>query len=269
MSMDFSDMDDNTTYYWTVNAWDGAANSTGFPSQVWSFTILLPPANIPVRITSVPPTTAWVGREYAYNITTVDEDGDHASFSLLAGPPGMSLNPTTGEIRWTPAPADIGHHSISIQVSDGRGSQANQTFTITVLEIPAPPPEKPRCAITSPANNSKASGRITVRGTAANGTLPITIVQVRLDGGQWQTATGLADWSFSLDLSKTRNGRHTIEARSFDGSLYSDTASIQVDVRNPEPATSIGEPPWLLIWLLIVIAAGVGIYLASRRRKGS
>jgi hypothetical protein len=180
----------------------------------------------------------------------------------------MSIDSTSGRLRWQTTLSDAGNHSVTVLVTDTAGATDNQTFTVSVLEPIIPPPEKPRCAITSPANISKVSGLAIVRGTAANGTLPITIVQVRLDDGQWQTATGLAGWSFTLDLSKTQNGRHTIEARSFDGSLYSDTASIQVDVRNPGPSATTGEPPWFLLILIIAIAAGIGIYLvAGSRRK--
>ena len=265
--IDLTDLRDNTTYYWTVSASDGKSNGTDIPAGTWTFTVKLPPVNIPVRFSSTPNTTAWVGREYTYNLTSTDEDGDIPTFSIVSAPKDMTLDSTTGKLRWSPSISDIGNHTITVQVSDGRGSIDSQTFTITVLEPPAPP-QKPTCAITSPANNSKISGPVLVRGTALNGTLPITLVQLRLDGGEWQTAVGLGNWSMTLDLSKAPAGPHRIEARAFDGSLYSDTASIQIDVKTPEPSTTIGEPPWLQVVVIIAIAAGVGIYLVSRRSKG-
>jgi hypothetical protein len=107
--------------------------------------------------------------------------------------------------------------------------------------------------------------RVLVNGTAVNGTLPVTIVQVRLDGGPWRTASGLGNWSMFLDLGNIASGKRTIEARAYDGSLYSDTASVQVDVRNREPGTTFQETPWVLVALLIVMLAAAGIYLARKK----
>jgi N-acetylneuraminic acid mutarotase len=273
LSLQVNGLADNTTYYWTAIPTDARSSLPPEPVPVWTFTVrlepvILPPINHPPVITSLPPFKVTAGNLYQYNITAIDEDFNILQYSLVNEPHNMSIDSTSGRLRWQTTLSDAGNHSVTVLVTDTAGATDNQAFTVSVLEPIIPPPEKPRCAITSPANISKVSGLAIVRGTAANGTLPITIVQVRLDDGQWQTATGLAGWSFTLDLSKTQNGRHTIEARSFDGSLYSDTASIQVDVRNPGPSATTGEPPWFLLILIIAIAAGIGIYLvAGSRRK--
>ena len=268
--LDQFDLSDNTTYFWTVDAADGTNNHTDIPVGIWTFTVRLlaspTPVNHPPRITSLPRTAVTAGDPYQYNVTAIDEDFTVLTYSLINGPQYMSIDNATGRLRWPTTLSDVGNHTVTIRVTDTGGASDNQTFAITVLAPPALP-QKPTCAITSPANGSKASGRILIRGTATNGTLPLTLIQLRLDGGQWRTAVGLGNWSITLDLSKSPNGHHVIEARSFDGSLYSDTASIQVDIRNPEPSTTTGEPPWLPVGLIIAIAAGVGIFLVSRKRK--
>ena len=34
----------------------------------------------------------------------------------------MTLDSSTGKLHWTPTILDIGHHTVTVQVADGRGS---------------------------------------------------------------------------------------------------------------------------------------------------
>lgn len=266
--LDLSNLIDNKTYYWTVDASDGKSAGTDIPTDIWSFTIRLPPANIPVRITSTPPQLAWVGQEYTYNITSTDEDGDIPFFTIVTGPSYVSLNSSSGTLRWTPSASDIGNHTVVIQVSDGRGSTDRQIFNITVLDIPVLPVLAPKCTITYPVNDSLLKGVIQVQGTALNGSLPLRLIQVRIDGSAWSNAIGLANWTFSLDTTKLTVGKHIIEARAFDGNLSSDPASVEFTVRNPEPNVTTGGSPWCLPSVAVATIAGISVFLLLRKKKG-
>jgi hypothetical protein len=265
--LELSNLSDNTTYYWSVSAFDGKPNGTSIPTDIWSFTVKLPPANIPVRFTSTPSTTAWVGTEYTYNLTSIDEDGDIPSYSLAFGPSGISLNSSSGKLRWTPTIPDIGNHTITVQVADGRGSTDRQTFTITVMDIPIPPKIHPKCAITYPANGTTVKGIIQVRGTASNGTLALSAVKIRLDGGEWSTAVGLDNWTITIETLELIKGHHRIEAKAFAANLSSETASVDFTVNNPEPAVSSGGNPWCLPAIMIAVIAAVafGIFLWKKK----
>jgi hypothetical protein len=265
--LDLTNLADNTTYYWTVSASDGKSNGTDVPTEVWSFTVRLPPANIPVRFTSTPDTTAWVGKEYTYNLTSIDEDGDLPSYALVSAPSSMTLDSSTGKLHWTPTTSDIGNHTITIRVSDGRGSTDNQTFTITVKEIPAPPVIPPKCAITYPANGTKVNGTINVLGTASNGSLPLSAIKIRLDNGTWSTAIGLGNWNFTLNTAKLAKGPHRIEAKAFAANLSSETASVDFTVSNPAPGTSVGDNQWCLPAVLVAIVVGICTLILVRKRK--
>jgi hypothetical protein len=264
--LDLSNLTDNTTYYWTVLASDGKSNSTDVPTEIWSFTIRLPPANIPVRFTSSPNTTAWVGKEYAYNLTSIDEDGDIPTYSIVSAPTTMILDIKNGKLRWTPTTADVGNHTITIRVSDGRGSFDNQTFTIEVKDFPSPPVIPPKCFITNPANGSKLKGAIQIEGTAENGSLPLSIVKIRIDNGSWFVAVGLEDWTFALDTAKLTKGGHRIEAKAFAANLSSETASVNFTVDNPSTSVSTGGNPWCLPAALIIIVTGIAFLVLFKRR---
>ena len=85
--------------------------------------------NTPPVIESDPVTTAKEGVAYTYEVEATDPNGDVLTYSLTAGPTGMTINSTTGVISWTPA-AD-GSFEVTVEVSDGSKSET-QSFTIIV-----------------------------------------------------------------------------------------------------------------------------------------
>ena len=99
-----------------------------------TFTIQVsPPASLPPVITSNPSTTATVGRLYSYNMDATDPDADDTvTFSLNGAPLGMTIDPNTGVISWTPAITQTGPQNVTAIASDGRGGIASQTFSINV-----------------------------------------------------------------------------------------------------------------------------------------
>ncbi|MCD6171770.1 MAG: hypothetical protein J7J36_05100, partial [Thermoplasmata archaeon] len=55
--------------------------------------------------------------------------------------------------------------------------------------------------------------------------------------------TGTTSWSYSIDTTTLSNGKHVIKARSYDGSLYSNVVSININVFNNHiPSCIITEP---------------------------
>jgi hypothetical protein len=105
----------------------------------------------------------------------------------------------------------------------------NQGITI-ILEQPENEP--PTVVITYPSNSETMSETVTVQGTAYDADGTIQSVQVRIDAGDWQTATGTTSWSYDWDTTQYSNDYYTISARSFDGQDYSEKESVQVTVNN-------------------------------------
>ncbi len=87
----------------------------------------------PPVFTSLPATLAEVGQAYPYVATAVDADGDLLTYTLIAGPVGMSLTANTGSISWTPTATQLGQHDVVLAVSDGRGGEARQAFSVLAL----------------------------------------------------------------------------------------------------------------------------------------
>jgi hypothetical protein len=94
--------------------------------------------NAPPRIVSSP--EEIVGeRSVTARLRAEDPDGDRSlRFALVEGPPGLDLDPVTGELRWSPRPDQAGAHRVTIAVADAGGAQSSQTIVLRVG--PSPPP---------------------------------------------------------------------------------------------------------------------------------
>jgi VCBS repeat-containing protein len=84
-------------------------------------------------IDSTPVTVATEDEAYSYTVAATDVDGDILAYSLVESPQGMSINPTTGVITWTPANGVV-EESVTVEVTDTQLT-ATQTFTITVTAV--------------------------------------------------------------------------------------------------------------------------------------
>jgi len=121
-------------------------------------------------------------------------------------------------------------------------------------------PAKPQCAITRPYDNATVSGKLRVTGTANMAADPIIKVQLRIDGGSLLIANGTDSWFFDLDTTMLPNGPHSIEAKSFDGSQYSDPASVTFIVKNNPPEPPDGhEWSYSIIAGIVIIIVAVGV----------
>ncbi|HRY14857.1 MAG TPA: PKD domain-containing protein, partial [Candidatus Competibacteraceae bacterium] len=96
-----------------------------------------PPTNRNPQITSSPVTTATVGQAYSYDVNATDADGDTLSYVLNVAPADMNMNASTGLIAWMPTAA--GSFPVTVEVRDGHGGRATQSFNVQVQQENVPP----------------------------------------------------------------------------------------------------------------------------------
>ncbi len=82
-------------------------------------------------IFTAPIVKATVGFPYKYQASALGNPAP--SYSLLTNPPGMTINPNTGEISWTPPSGQQGFHEITVQAQNSVGT-VTQDFSINVTE---------------------------------------------------------------------------------------------------------------------------------------
>lgn len=102
-------------------------------SQSYTVHVSSGPPNRAPRITSTPPLQAAFDTTYDYQATAMDPDGDQVTYALGRGPDGMTIDPETGQIAWTPTDSQGGSHVVTILAGDGIG-QATQSFVVTAAE---------------------------------------------------------------------------------------------------------------------------------------
>jgi hypothetical protein len=100
-------------------------------TQTFTLAVVANAANDNPVITSSPRLRTGVQHPYAYQTVASDPNADPLTFSLVAAPTGMSIDPS-GLILWQPEPGQVGPNAVRVRVEDGRGGVAEQDFTIEV-----------------------------------------------------------------------------------------------------------------------------------------
>jgi hypothetical protein len=108
--------------------------------------------NVAPVITSTAPLKAVEGVKYSYN-PVADDPGDTLTWSLTNAPSGMTIDPSTGEIRWTPATGVTTSGAVTLRVTDSGGLTDTEAFTVSVSPavpiVPVSPPDVLSVRITS------------------------------------------------------------------------------------------------------------------------
>ncbi len=95
-------------------------------------TLTVTPVNDNPVLVSPLTLTATEDSQYISALEVSDVDNTAFTFSLLVPPTGMSVNPSSGEITWTPTNSQVGPNLVSAKVDDGSGGTDVKNFTITV-----------------------------------------------------------------------------------------------------------------------------------------
>ncbi|MCP4422090.1 MAG: hypothetical protein GY805_36215, partial [Chloroflexi bacterium] len=107
-------------------------NESGYNkmADVWFNALqnILPHCTTPV-INSTPTTTAFVSQPYVYDVNAAGDPT--TTFALTDAPNGMSIDPDTGLISWTPMGNQRGSHAVEVEASNSFGIDT-QSFVILV-----------------------------------------------------------------------------------------------------------------------------------------
>ena len=176
-------------------------------------------------ITSTPATTATENSAYSYDVKASDADGDSLTFSLATSPTGMSINPNTGLISWTPSFAQSGSHSVVVQVSDGAATPT-QSFTIDVANVNGPPALD---AIGSKSVNENQLLQFTISATEPDGEAITYSISNKPATANFDAATRTFTWTPAFNEAGTyANIRFT----ATDPNGASDSEDITITVVN-------------------------------------
>ncbi|MGA7935963.1 MAG: putative Ig domain-containing protein, partial [Kovacikia sp.] len=102
----------------------------------------------PLITSIVPEINPQVGKAFKYQVTATDLDGDSLTYSLVsnpAQPAGVSIDPLSGLVSWTPSSSQLGGAylwgdnkelvapwQVTVKVSDGKGGESFQSVNLLV-----------------------------------------------------------------------------------------------------------------------------------------
>ncbi|QUY46218.1 putative Ig domain-containing protein [Acaryochloris marina] len=111
----------------------------GVAAQTYTLMVGNQLSNAAPEITSTPNLVTNIEREYQYNLTGSDPDGDLVQWRLVNGPEGVVVDPTSGSLRWQPTVDQLGAHTLIVELSDAYGLSTQQTFEVQVNGANTPP----------------------------------------------------------------------------------------------------------------------------------
>ncbi len=96
-----------------------------------------PPVFDPIGTKEVPPNAT-----ISFNVLATDPDGDPVAYSASGLPTGAVFTPATQRFTWTPAPSQVGTHTVTFTAADPYSNATSVTVTIKVRPVkPGDEPE--------------------------------------------------------------------------------------------------------------------------------
>jgi hypothetical protein len=204
-------------------------------------------ANVAPSLSSgqVSPTSGDTETDFTYKVTCTDTGGQVPTYVKvnidgvyhdMGALDGTADTLTTGEVYAVVLSGkDIGvgtTHEFSFSAYDGTHNGIGDISSHTGPTV-GQGDRLPTVTITNPSSGTYG-GPLKIKGTAEDMDTgqDITKVEVSLNDGTWQTATGTASWSLDVDLYSYDNGPMTIKARSSNGVELSDIVQVDITVDN-------------------------------------
>jgi hypothetical protein len=144
-------------------------------------------------------------------------------------------------------------HTIKAVAYDLLGNYDDDQVTITVCHT------LPTVKISSPGENENVvKETVTITGTSSGHERSVQKVEIKIDEGSWETASGIESWSYEWDTTKAEEGYHTIFVRSYDGIFYSTETSVTLIVNNVDQPELDINPKIFSIGKIDVFVKNIG-----------
>ena len=172
------------------------------------------------------PITAREGVFYSFDAVSSDDGTNPPTFGLVNPPAGMTIDPVTGVVSWTPTFEQTVPQVLMLTATDAAGNTATLEKNLTVLlAVPALPDSY---AATEDTTLVIAAGQglLVNDGDANSGALTAELVSPPPDG----SVTLAQDGSFSYIPDADFFGADSFTYRAFNGTEHSNVALVSIDV---------------------------------------
>ena len=164
-----------------------ATNAVGSAEVSWQLSVVLPPG--PPRIDEIPDQSIPAGQPYN-ETPSLSQGTSPVTWVLITGPPGMTVNSTTGAVAWPAPTATSTPVTVTIRASNAQG-QDDESWRLTVTAPPTAPEIRPF------TNQTIRAGAPYVGPEPAllRGTRPVTWMLVSGPAGMTiDSTTGVVSW---------------------------------------------------------------------------
>jgi parallel beta-helix repeat protein len=206
-------------------------------SETQSFSITVDNSNDAPILFSTPITTATEDEIYVYDVDANDVDTqDTLIYSLTAFPTGMTIDPNSGVITWTPTNAQVGANPVTVLVTDENGTSDTQSFIITVANAN----DSPQIVTTSiTVATEDLQYTYDVEALDIDGDVLTFILSTYPSGMTIDIVSGLIAWT----PLNSQVGDNNVVILVSDGNGGTDIQSFTITVANVNDAPSIISPP--------------------------
>ncbi len=186
-----------------------ATNSNGQAEQSYSIAVS---AASPPKITSYPNKTAIVGEPYFY--TVVADGGPEPTFRFFGAPPaGMTLDPITGVITFTPALNQVGTAIVSVDAVNALGTD-RQSFGLAIDAS-----QKAPKVVTTAKTTATVGVEYTYEVSASGNPMPTYTLPTAPSGMTIDAQSGMIRWTpttaGSFDVTVRATNRVSSDDQSF------------------------------------------------------
>ncbi len=179
------------------------------------------PENTPPVIAAIADKTVMAEHTSSQRVAATDADGDTLTYSMETPKSWASINPRSGMMTFEPTLIDVGTHTLTVKVSDGK-AEVGRSFTLNVNR-PAVVPDDNRAPIIEPIERINAlAGRMATYRVRANDLDGDSLTYALADAPTWVTidAEGIMDIAPSVDVE----GDFTFNVVVSDGKLQAKSA---------------------------------------------
>lgn len=165
-----------------------------------------------------------------------DTPANSLTYSVVQGPNGLTIDPATGAIRWTPTEAQgPSSEQVVIRAEDGGGESDERGFRITVNEVN----RSPMLAAVADQSVDELT-ELSIQLSATDEDRPSNMLSYAISqgpvGATVEPNTGLFSWT---PTESQGPGDYTVSVQVVDSSGASDTQTFQVEV------AEVNRPPVL------------------------
>ena len=75
------------------------------------------------------------GKKLSYNFKATDADGDSLTYSLVEGPPGVTIDQKSGTITWLNVPEDQQKLDLKVKINDGHKGEIIYPLTVNFSKV--------------------------------------------------------------------------------------------------------------------------------------